>query len=204
MSDSEETRNQHSTAPEATDERRSRRHFVRVASGAAMAGGLAAGYGTFAVMAGRFLFPAREGNAWMFVAIADSVPPGNSLPFRSPTGIEVAVRRRAESDPSTPPMAEDFLALSSVCPHLGCRVRWEPHNNRYFCPCHNGTFDPQGAPTGGPPAEDSTPLSAYALRVEDGLLYIEMPTESLLPPQVAAAAIPPGNRVEMSGITKGI
>jgi Rieske Fe-S protein len=138
----------------------------------------------------------------MFVAIADSILPGGSIPFTSPTGIEVVVRRRADSDLSTPPTGADFLALSSVCPHLGCRVHWEPHNNRYFCPCHNGTFDPQGAPTGGPPADDNTPLSAYSLRVENGLLYIEMPTQSLLPAAGVAAARPPHMDGGHSNVTR--
>lgn len=169
-------------------ERPSRRSFVGAATGVAMAGGLAAGYGAFAVMAGRFLFPTREGNAWMLVGVAQELAPGASMPFTSPTGIQVVITRRAGSLPATSPPAEDFLALSSVCPHLGCRVHWEPQNSRYFCPCHNGTFDPQGNPTGGPPAEENLPLPVYPLQVENGLLYIEMPTESVVPPEGLANA----------------
>jgi Rieske Fe-S protein len=156
-----------------------------------MATGLVAGYGTFAVMAGRFLFPAREGNAWMLVGVADELEPGASIPFTSPTGVQVVITRRAESVPVALPPAEDFLALSSVCPHLGCRVHWEQQNDRYFCPCHNGTFDPLGNPTGGPPAEENTPLPVYSLQVENGLLYIEMPIESVVPPEAVADASTP-------------
>ncbi|MBI4577262.1 MAG: Rieske 2Fe-2S domain-containing protein, partial [Planctomycetes bacterium] len=73
---------------------------------------------------------------------------------------------------------EDFLALSSTCPHLGCRVHWEVQNRRFFCPCHNGSFDAAGRATGGPPAEAGQSLPRYALRLEGGLLFIELPVET--------------------------
>lgn len=186
MTTPDDLQSEHRPVDDPKSELTSRRRFVGVASGIAMAGGLAAGYGTLAVMAGRFLFPARDDDTWMFVTVADEIPPGESMPFKSATGIEVVVTRRAGGDPALPPSAEDFLALSSVCPHLGCRVHWEPQNDRYFCPCHHGTFDPQGNPTGGPPAEDNTPLPAYPLQVDNGLLYIELPIESLVSPEAVA------------------
>jgi hypothetical protein len=65
---------------------------------------------------------------------------------------------------------------------LGCQVRWEPQNNRYFCPCHNGTFDTTGKATGGPPGEAGQSLPRYGLRIDSGLLYIEVPVEHLSTP----------------------
>jgi hypothetical protein len=59
-------------------------------------------------------------------------------------------------------------------------VHWEPQNDRYFCPCHNGVFQPDGVAIGGPPAEAGQSLSAYPLEVRDRLLYIRVPTEKLL------------------------
>ena len=45
-----------------------------------MAGSLAASYGTFAVMAGRFLYPPGGGAAeWMYLAEASSLAPGDSF-----------------------------------------------------------------------------------------------------------------------------
>jgi len=41
--------------------------------------------------------------------------------------------------------------LSSVCPHLGCTVRWRSERSRFICPCHGGTFDDEGVHLAGPP-----------------------------------------------------
>jgi Rieske Fe-S protein len=152
-----------------------RRGFLSTASTLAMGIGLAAGYGTFVAMAGRFLYPAgpsRKG--WMFVARADSLRAGQSLVYRTPTGATVVIARQAAQG-----TVEDFIALSSVCPHLGCQVHWESQNQRFFCPCHNGTFDPQGIATAGPPAAAGQSLPRYPLQVRDGLLFIEVPLESV-------------------------
>jgi len=152
-----------------------RRTFLSAAGTAAMAGGLAAGYGTFAAVAGRFLFPAREARrGWLFVARADSLKPGSSLNYLLPSGKPVAITRRGSSG-----SAADFLALSSTCPHLGCQVHWEPQNDRFFCPCHNGTFDPSGKATGGPPGDAGQSLPQYPLKVENGLLFVEVTLEGV-------------------------
>ena len=155
-----------------------RRSFLATSS-LLMGGGLLAGYGTFFTFAGRFLFPSRSNKVWMFVADAAGISPGQSLEFVSPTGVAVAVTRRADSPADGSPTVNDFLALSSVCPHLGCRVQWEAHNNRFFCPCHNGVFDPDGQAVSGPPAAENQRLSRYSLEIVDGSLYIEMPFASV-------------------------
>lgn len=152
-----------------------RRSFLSRVSTLAMAGGLCAGYGTIGVMAGQFLYQSKPRRlAWVFVAQADRIKTGEALRSRIPTGQIVTVTRRGESG-----SADDFLALSGVCPHLGCQVHWEPQNNRFFCPCHNGVFDPTGKATGGPPGEAGQSLSHYPLRIEDGLLFIEVPVDQL-------------------------
>ncbi len=155
-----------------------RRRFFSVTSTLAMATGLAGGYGTFFAMAGRYFFPSSSNRAWMFVAAAEGIEPGGSVPFESPTGVRVAITRHSDIEEASP-TGESFLALSSVCPHLGCRVHWEAHNDRFFCPCHNGVFDPSGKATGGPPAADGQDLPRYPLKVVDGALYIEMPFRSV-------------------------
>lgn len=152
----------------------SRRGFIDTVSNVAMAGGLIAGYGTFFVTAGRFLYPSRSGLSWLMVGPIDKIKPGGSISFESPAGESVVIRR-AEDGPTDPERPEsEFLALSSVCPHLGCRVHWEPQNNRFFCPCHNGVFDPEGVATEGPPAAEGQILPDYSLMVQNGLLFIEM------------------------------
>jgi Rieske Fe-S protein len=35
-------------------------------------------------------------------------------------------------------------AFTTICPHLGCSVNYEPGVKRFICPCHNGTFDLEG------------------------------------------------------------
>ncbi len=116
----------------------------------AMAGGLTAGYGTFASLAVRYAFPTDVETPWLYVAPATELDPGESLVFESPVGVKLTIARRLGGNESADP-AEQFIALSSICPHLGCRVHWEPHNKRFFCPCHNGVFDPEGKPVSGPP-----------------------------------------------------
>jgi Rieske Fe-S protein len=138
-----------------------------------MIGGLAAGYGTLTFMAGRFLYPSRPREmAWVFVKEIERVKPGEVLTFRTPAGQAVTITRRGNAG-----LADDFLALSTTCPHLGCKVHWEPQNNRFFCPCHNGAFDASGVATAGPPAEARQSLPPYPLKVEKGLLFIQVPVE---------------------------
>ena len=148
-----------------------RRSFLSRTTMVAMAGGLAAGYGAVGLMAGRYLYPAKpDAKAWLFVADLARFKPGDSLAYVTPAGATVAVARQgAKGDVS------DFIALSSTCPHLGCKVHWEQPQNRFFCPCHNGAFDPTGAPIAGPPAESKQSLPRFPLKVENGLLFIETP-----------------------------
>ncbi len=63
----------------------------------------------------------------------------------------------------------DFVALSNICSHLGCRVRWIADQDEFFCPCHNGVFDKDGRVLDGPPPR---PLDHYEVKVENDQLYI--------------------------------
>jgi cytochrome b6-f complex iron-sulfur subunit len=55
-----------------------------------------------------------------------------------------------------------YRALSAVCTHLGCVVRWKKGRRQFFCPCHGGRFDLDGRVLGGPARR---PLAA--LEVEE-------------------------------------
>jgi len=63
----------------------------------------------------------------------------------------------------------DFIAMSNICTHLGCRVRWISDQEIFFCPCHNGVFDKEGVVVSGPPPR---PLDRYELKVEADQLFI--------------------------------
>lgn len=163
------------SAREADEEEPDRRAFFNKSSSLVMIGGLAAGYGTLAYQIGMFLYPADAGRAvWQFVCTLDQLGVGESLPFIMPSGAKVVVARQEEGD-----AAESFIALSSICPHLGCKVHWEAVNDRFFCPCHNGAFDASGKATEGPPAKANQPLTRFPLRVEGNLLLIQVPLESI-------------------------
>lgn len=63
----------------------------------------------------------------------------------------------------------DFTAMSNICTHLGCRVRWITDQGLFFCPCHNGVFDKQGGVVSGPVPR---PLDRFEVKVEDDQLYM--------------------------------
>lgn len=150
-------------------------------STAMMLAGLVGGYGLFAWIGSRFMMPSRTGRMLqLFVMAVQDLKEGDTLLYQTPDGHTVNITRRGSGGG-----AEDFVALGSTCPHLGCQVKWEPQNNRYFCPCHNGTFDPTGKATGGPPGDAGLSLPKYTLTVQRGMLFIAVPAERLTLPQRA-------------------
>jgi cytochrome b6-f complex iron-sulfur subunit len=46
--------------------------------------------------------------------------------------------------------SEGFYAISSICTHLGCNVRYEANHERFACPCHGSVFDSLGRVVHGP------------------------------------------------------
>jgi menaquinol-cytochrome c reductase iron-sulfur subunit len=68
-----------------------------------------------------------------------------------------------------PAQAGQFRILSPVCPHLGCSIRWINAQNRFICPCHNGTFTAEGEYISGPPRRSMDALDA---KVADGVLKV--------------------------------
>jgi len=64
---------------------------------------------------------------------------------------------------------QNYIAMSNVCTHLGCRVRWVSDQGKFFCPCHNGVFAKDGSVISGPPPR---PLDRFQTKVENGALFI--------------------------------
>ena len=62
-----------------------------------------------------------------------------------------------------------FLALSRVCTHLGCLVKYHPDRQLFICPCHAGVFDLEGNVISGPPPK---PLQKFAVKVEGANIVI--------------------------------
>ncbi|MEZ6096809.1 MAG: Rieske (2Fe-2S) protein [Pirellulaceae bacterium] len=151
-----------------------RRTFIGTAGTLAMGCGVAAGYGTFGYCALRFLQPgeATENLGWQFVTHLNDLTDKNSYSYETSSGIKLVLARQPDS-------AIGFIALSSVCPHLGCQVFWEPANSRFFCPCHNGAFDSSGKATEGPPKAAKQSLKQYGLKVENDLVYVLAPMRNV-------------------------
>ena len=68
----------------------------------------------------------------------------------------------------------ELRALSAVCTHLGCLVKWLPSKGEFFCPCHAGRFDANGVNIAGPPP---SPLKRFHVFVtKEGYIGLEVPT----------------------------
>lgn len=63
----------------------------------------------------------------------------------------------------------DFVAMSNICTHLGCRVRWIADQQQFFCPCHNAIFSKEGEVVTGPPPG---PLDRYEMKVEEDQIFV--------------------------------
>lgn len=148
----------------------SRRGFV---STALMIGGVAAGYGLGLWNFLQYLVPLRRHTPKreMFVGTLADLKLGASITVKDPRGEEIALARVAD-DRENP--AAGFKALSSKCPHLGCRVHWDAGKGEFICPCHNGVFDKNGIAVSGPPAKEKKNLSTFEVRVnkENGWVSI--------------------------------
>ena len=117
----------------------------------------------------RFLYPVRSGSKnWLFVA------PANRL-NRATT---CAIRPRRERLSISPVRARlAALAISSPfhdLPPSGLPGALAGSAPALFLPCHNGVFDASGRGTGGPPGDAGQTLPHYRLRLERGLLFIDM------------------------------
>jgi Rieske Fe-S protein len=123
--------------------------------------------------------PALKGGskeAWVPIGKMEDMPEvGKPYPFsftrvqvngweRTATSKGGFVIRKSESP-------EDILILDSRCTHLGCTVNWKEDERVFLCPCHDASFDAEGAVIDGPPPR---PLDRHAeFRVtEDGVLEI--------------------------------
>ena len=91
------------------------------------------------------------------VRIADPSP----LPWAGITANSAAWLRRESAD--------EFIAFSVNCTHMGCPVRWLASAELFMCPCHGGIYYKDGTVAAGPPPK---PLYRFAVRVVNGSVQI--------------------------------
>ena len=133
-----------------------RRDFTRYLLAAS--GAFAAGAAGAAVWAG--MRRANVGEPRAVVDLAE-VPEGGDHLFAYPTEQDPAILVHLPGG--------ELRAFSQKCTHLGCVVFWQSDQDRLFCPCHEGVFDPRtGDPTAGPP---DRPLERIEVAVRDGVVW---------------------------------
>lgn len=111
-------------------------------------------------IAARSLFHAPSPGAVAIAKVAE-MPVGAARAFAYPDAEDIALLVRIDD--------RTLVAFDQRCTHLSCAVIPEPHNNRFYCPCHNGSFDlATGRPTAGPPRR---PLTRILLEERDGVVY---------------------------------
>jgi Rieske Fe-S protein len=120
------------------------------------------GAGVF--VAGGFLYPIpKDKPPPLFVCLESQTPQaaGQTLKIQDPQGRNVLLMRQPDGT---------LAAIQTVCTHLGCSVFYRSEKEIFECPCHQGFFDAQGNPIGGPPER---PLQRYPLEVRAGKVFIQ-------------------------------
>ena len=82
----------------------------------------------------------------------DDVPPGEGMLVKS-HGKTLAVYRTDSGD---------VRALSAVCTHMACLVKWNKAERSWDCPCHGSRFDTEGNVVDGPAISPLAPVSLEA------------------------------------------
>lgn len=124
-------------------------------------------YGGAFMMGMKYLFTGslrRENKQKLFIALTEEVGPGQSFHFSTPSGEKFLLSNTGKG-------AFDYVAFSSVCPHLGCKVHWEGSKNLFYCPCHGGGFDITGKAIMGPPQKAGQSLKSCEVVVEGNAIY---------------------------------
>jgi hypothetical protein len=103
--------------------------------------------------------------------VADLNPTGrNGVPRRSFLGVLIAGGAACIGAVLAIPLVRLVpRVLSSICPHLGCTVQWRAEKDRFICPCHGGTYAPDGARLAGPPNRGMDELPT---RIQNGRLAV--------------------------------
>ncbi len=71
-------------------------------------------------------------------------------------------------------LASGFVALSALCTHKGCIVKWDDLGRVFRCPCHEGLFDERGNVVSGLPRRS---LSRFRVGLVGGDVYVSRGAE---------------------------
>jgi Rieske Fe-S protein len=64
---------------------------------------------------------------------------------------------------------DKLVALSAICPHLGCAIGWDTGAGNFLCPCHDSRFSVGGDRLTGPSERG---MDELPLAVVDGRLQL--------------------------------
>ena len=131
-----------------------------------MAAGLGSVAASISGIAARYLYPlqAVRIKRRVFLAPAADIPAGRGRPYRLPDGGTALVIDTGS----------EILALSDICPHLGCKVHYEAGKRQFVCPCHGGVFEKDGTAVAGPPADEKKNLKRYGVTKVGDNLFVDI------------------------------
>jgi cytochrome b6-f complex iron-sulfur subunit len=142
------------TVPADAENNPTRRAFLGIATAAGLCYAGAIGYPIYRYLASPAEMAANE-TAVTEVTLdkAQDLPLASALMFKFGSSPAMLIHNSDDS----------WIALSAVCTHLGCTVKFEPDKNRIHCSCHGGVYDPHtGKNVSGPPPK---PLKPYKVNV---------------------------------------
>lgn len=139
------------------DKKKSRREFI---SKSLFGGGLLASAGVLLHHGIKFIFPEEKEkrSRKLLVGRVDELKIGEAK--------EVNIGDRSLFLVHT---NDGYKVLSAICTHLGCKIKWEGHRDRFYCACHQGIFSPSGDVVSGPPPE---PLEEFKVEIDKNLVYM--------------------------------
>ncbi|MFN2313197.1 MAG: ubiquinol-cytochrome c reductase iron-sulfur subunit [Bacteroidales bacterium] len=101
----------------------------------------------------------RPGSTLRVIGNVEEFPPGSVTPDRIN---RIYIVRENDGG---------FLALSIVCPHLGCSVLWDETKRQFDCPCHSSAFDQHGVVLSSPAPR---PLDYYPVIITEGKVTVDL------------------------------
>lgn len=69
------------------------------------------------------------------------------------------------------PSPGEVAAVSAICTHLRCIIKWSRDTRRFVCPCHAGAFDAGGNVLFGPPKHA---LKQFPAEVRAGEIVVHL------------------------------